>query len=334
MPTILCAMPEGTYRRMMTPELEAELRALGDVVLCPQAKELSEEEYSTFWARADAAVTGWGVRPPTPGMLDRATNLRVISHTAGSVRMFPRYALEKGIVITSARAAIARTVAEFCLMNATILLRRYLYFVDSAPARKEFYARAGAAPKSEALYGKTVGLVGYGSVGRIFRELLAPFGCRVLVYDPYLSAQDAARDQVESTDLATLMRTSKVVSLHAPDIPATRGMIGAKELALLQDGAIFLNSARGRLVDTEALTAALQTGRFFAAIDVTEPEPLPPDHPLRTLANVLFTPHLAGPTEDELPELTRMALTDLRRFLNGEPPLHPISLEAYDIMSF
>jgi phosphoglycerate dehydrogenase-like enzyme len=334
MPTILCAMPERTYRRMMTPELEAELHALGEVVPCPQAKELSEDEYSAFWEKADAAFTGWGVRPPTPAMLDRAASLRVISHTAGSVRMFPRYALEKGIVITSARAAIARTVAEFCLMNAVILLRRYLSFIDSAPERKAFYTRDGAASPSETLYGKTVGLVGFGNIGRIFRRHLAPFGCRVLVYDPYLSEEDAARAEVESTDLPTLMRTSKVVSLHAPDIPAARGMIGAEELALLPDGAIFLNSARGRLVNTEALTAALETGRFFAAIDVTDPEPLPPDHPLRTLPNVLFTPHLAGPTEDEMPELTRMALTDLRRFLNGEPPLHPISLEAYDIMSF
>ena len=338
MPTILCAMPERTYRRMMNPEREAELRALGEVVLCPRAHELSEEEYGALWERADAALTGWGVRAPTPAMLDRAPRLRIISHTAGSVRMFPRYTLEKGIVLTSARAAIARTVAEFCLMNTLILLRRYLVFVDADPARKAFYARengAAAAPLSETLYGKTVGLIGFGHIGRLFRRLLAPFGCRVIVYDPFLSGEDAAREEVERAgDLPALLRESKIVSLHAPDIPQTRGMIGAAELALLPDGAIFLNSARGRLVDTEALTSALQTGRFFAAIDVTEPEPLPPDHPLRGLPNVLFTPHVAGPTDDDLPEMTRMALTDLRRFLDGEPPLYPISLDAYDIMSF
>lgn len=105
-------------------------------------------------------------------------------------------------------------------------------------------------------------------------------------------------------------------------------------MALLSDGAIFLNSARGRIVDTDALTAALKTGRFFAAIDVTDPEPLPPDHPLPKLPNVVFTPHVAGPTEDDLPQLTHTALNDLARFLRGEPPLYPISLEAYDIMSF
>src|SRR5262249_55487562 len=83
MTTILCAMPEPTYRRMMNPELEAQMYALGDVVLCQNAREMSEEAYSTLWERADAAVTGWGVRAPTPEILDRAKNLRIISHTAG-----------------------------------------------------------------------------------------------------------------------------------------------------------------------------------------------------------------------------------------------------------
>lgn len=320
MPTILCAMPERTFRRMMTPELEAELRALGDILNCPDAHALSEDEYGAYWERADAALTGWGVRAPTSAMLERASRLRIISHTAGSVRMLPRAALEQGIVVTSARPALARTVAEFCLMTTLILLRRLPPVAPSLP--------------NETLYGKTVGLIGFGHIARIFRDHLLPFGGRVLAHDPYLSEEDAARHRVEPADLRTLLQTCKVVSLHAPDIPATRGLLGADELALLPDGAVFLNAARGRLVETEALTEALKTGRFFAAIDVTEPEPLPPDHPLRTLPNVLFTPHVAGPTEDELPQLTRMALTDLARFLRGEPPLHPISLAAYDLMSF
>ncbi|MBV9851408.1 MAG: hydroxyacid dehydrogenase [Armatimonadetes bacterium] len=312
MATILCAMPEHTYRRMMTTEREAELRALGDVTLCLDAHALTEEGYGALWERADAAVTGWGTRAPTPAMLDRARRLRIISHTAGSVRWLPRYALEKRVVVTSAQAAIARTVAEFCLLNALTLLRR----------------------RSETLYGKTAGLVGFGHVGRLFRQHLAAFGCHVLVSEPALSEEEAARSGVECVALPALLQGSKVISLHAPDIPATRGMIGAPELALIPDGAVFLNSARGRLVDTGALTEALAAGRFSAALDVTEPEPLPPDHPLRSLPNVLLTPHVAGPTDDELPELTRMALTDLARFLRGEPPLHPISLEAYDVMSF
>ncbi len=139
---------------------------------------------------------------------------------------------------------------------------------------------------------------------------------------------------MERIDLPDLLQESKVISLHAPDIPATEGMIGAHEVGLIPDGAVFVNSARGRLVDTEALTDALATGRFSGALDVTEPEPLPADHRLRALPNVLLTPHIAGPTDDDLVEMSRMALADLSRFLRGEPPLHPISLDVYDRMSF
>ena len=334
MTVILDVMPEGTYRRMMTPALEQELAALGTIVACRNAAELSEEAYGDLWEQADAVLSGWGVRPPTPAILDRAARLKVISHTAGSIRMFPRYALEKGVVITSARAAIARTVAEFCLMNALVLLRRLPYYVDADPVRKTFFSQTAARPASQTLFGKTVGLVGYGYISRYLREMLAPFGCRVLVSDPYLTSHEAEAQRVESVSLPFLLQNAHVVSLHAPEIPATIDMIGASELAMLQDGAVFLNSARGRLVDTDALTAALQTGRFFAAIDVTQPEPLPPDHPLRGLPNVIFTPHIAGPAEDDLPHLTRTAIADMKSVLNGTPPLYPISLSAFDIMSF
>lgn len=334
MTTILCALPEDTYQRMRMPEFEAELHGMGSVIFCRQPRELSEAEYSALWEESDAVITGWGFRPPSVETLQRADRLKIICHTAGSVRGIPRYAIEKGIIVTSARAAIARTVAEFCLLNAMILLRRYLVYTDTNPARAGFYQAAGERVFSETLYGKTVGLIGFGFVGRYFRELLRPFGCPTLVYDPYMSDEEAARQEVEKTDLHTLLQRSRIVSLHAPDIPETRGMIGAAELAMIPDGAIFLNSARGRLVDTEALTQEMQTGRLFAALDVTDPEPLPPDHPLRNLPNVLWTPHIAGPTTDELPQMTRMALDDLARLLRGEKPLYPITLEAYDRMSF
>ena len=334
MDVILDVMPEATYRRMMTPDLEPELAEIGRVIRCRNARDLSEEEYGVLWEQADAVLSGWGVRPPTTAILERAEKLQVISHTAGSVRMFPRYALEKGVVITSARAAIARTVAEFCLMNTLVLLRRHLYYVDADPARKAYLSPDGSKPRSQTLFGKTVGMVGFGYISRYFREMLAPFGCWVIVYDPYLSDAEAKRYDVDKVELPFLLQNAHVVSLHAPEIPSTINMIGARELAMLQDGTVFLNSARGRIVDTHALTTALQTGRFMAAIDVTEPEPLPPNHILRALPNVLFTPHIAGPAEDDLPTLTRTALNDMARVLRGEQPVYPISLAAYDIMSF
>jgi phosphoglycerate dehydrogenase-like enzyme len=333
-PRILCAIPAATFERVMRPETVAALETLGEVTYCQAPRDLSEEEYAALWEQADAIMTGWGFRSPLPETVSNLSRLRIVSHTAGTVRMLPRALLERGTVVTSARAAIARTVAEFCLLNAITLLRRYAFFVDTDPGRKQALLAGGNKPPSETLYGKTVGLIGFGYVARLLRELLRPFECRVLVHDPYLSESEAAEAGIELVELVTLLRQSKVVSLHAPDIPATHGMIGSAELKLMRDGAVFINSARGKLVDTEALTAELKSGRFFAAIDVTDPEPLSADHPLRTLPNVIFTPHIAGPTDDDLYRLGDMAVEDLSRFLRGEKPLYPVSLEAYDLMSF
>jgi len=111
-------------------------------------------------------------------------------------------------------------------------------------------------------------------------------------------------------------------------------MIGAQELSLMKDGAVLVNTARGKLIDTDALTHVLANGRIRAVLDVTEPEPLPAHHPLLSMSNVLLTPHVAGPTTDELPRLGEMAVTDLERIVHGEKPIWPIGLEAYDLMSF
>lgn len=326
MPRILCALPARTWERIMTAELATELEELGEVVPCPQPEVLSESEYAALWLAADAVLTGWGVRPPDAQTVERLERLRIVAHAAGSVRTLPRRLLERGIVVTTARSAIARTVAEYCLLSAILLLRRHCEHLGRASAAD--------APASETLFGKPVGLVGFGCVGRCFRDLLRPFDCPVRVHDPWLSPVEAEAAGVIPCGLGETLGKSRVVSLHAPDIPETRGMIGTRQLGLLQDGAVLINSARGRLVDTAALTEELASGRIRAALDVTDPEPLPLDHALRRLPNVLLTPHIAGPTTDDLPELARLAITEIRRCLAGEVPLHPMSLEAYDRMSF
>jgi len=330
---ILCAIPAGTYDRIMTPELEARLCALGDVTFCRDPRSLSEAEYGVLWADADAVLTGWGVRPPTEADVVAARRLKVVAHSAGSVRMLPRSLIERGVIVTSARAAIARTVAEYALIATLLLLRRLPAFLGDE-RRRAFFLGGADRPESETLYDKTVGIVGLGCVGRLYLGLLQPFGCRVLAFDPALPEEAVRQAGAEPASLERLLRESKVVSLHAPDIPSTRGLIGARELAWVPDGAVLVNSARGRLIDTEALAARAAEGRILVALDVTDPEPLPADHPLRNLPNVLWTPHIAGPTTDDLPHLARTAIEDLARCLRGEPPLYPIGLREYDMMSF
>jgi phosphoglycerate dehydrogenase-like enzyme len=161
-------------------------------------------------------------------------------------------------------------------------------------------------------------------VGRLVAELLRPCHCTVVVADPYLTDEGAAALGVARVELDELLATSDVVSLHAPSLPETDGMIGAAELARMMDGATLVNTARGSLVDHDALVAELRAGRLTAVLDVTEPEPLPADHPLLHLPTCVVTPHLAGSQGTELARQAELVIEEIRRFAAGEPPLHPV----------
>jgi len=163
-----------------------------------------------------------------------------------------------------------------------------------------------------------VGVVSASLTGRRFVELLRPFGCRVLVYDPYLTAEEAERLGVRRGTLEEVV-AQPVVSVHAPDLPATRGLLGEAELARIPDGALFVNSARAAVVDYEALTRHLAAGRFRAVLDVFPEEPLPASSPLYRLPNVLLTPHLAGYSEDVYADMGRAVARDVARLARGEP---------------
>jgi phosphoglycerate dehydrogenase-like enzyme len=174
---------------------------------------------------------------------------------------------------------------------------------------------------------KTVGLVGASRVGRGVIDLLRPFDLRVVVADPFLDEAEAARLGVQLLELDALLAESHVVSLHAPSLPTTRHMIDRRRLALMRDGAVLINTARGALVDHDALVAELRSGRLSAVLDVTEPEPLPPESPLFTLPNVVLTPHIAGALGTEVVRLGDAAIEELRRYASGLPFAHPLRPE-------
>jgi D-3-phosphoglycerate dehydrogenase len=163
------------------------------------------------------------------------------------------------------------------------------------------------------LRGRTIGVVGYGHIGRNVAAKARALGLRVLVHDPYVPD--------ESVPLGELLRESDFVSLHVPLTDATRHLLGADELAAMKPTAILVNTARGAIVDTDALAAALERGSLGgAALDVFEQTPLPADHALRSLENVVLTPHSAAYTEEALAEVRKRPLADALRVLRGEQP--------------
>ena len=168
----------------------------------------------------------------------------------------------------------------------------------------------------EELTGKTVLLVGYGAIGKEIERMLQPFAVKV-----NRVARSARTDpEVHAvSELENLLPGADVVILILPATPESRGLIGERQLGLLHQGALLVNSARGPIVDTDALVAALNSGRIRAALDVTEPEPLPEGHPLWRCPNLLLTPHIGGSTPQFAPRALRVVADELRRYMNGEP---------------
>ncbi|MFG3494668.1 hydroxyacid dehydrogenase [Streptomyces sp. NPDC047928] len=279
-------------------------------------------------AGAEALLTGWGCPPLTADALARMPRLRTVVHAAGSVKHHITDACwERGLTVASAAAANALPVAEYTVAAILFSGKRVL---DARRVYRERRRRpdpldlmAGAGN-----YRRTVGVVGASRIGRRVIELLRPFDLRVLLYDPYVPADEAARLGARPVSLDTLVLSSDVVTIHAPELPETRHLFDRDRLALLPDGATLVNTARGSLVDTAALTAELVSGRLNAVLDVTEPDELPADSPLYDLPNVLLTPHIAGSLGNELVRMAHAALDELERYGWGLPFADPVRAEA------
>ena len=173
----------------------------------------------------------------------------------------------------------------------------------------------------------TVGIIGASRVGRLVLELLRPFDFTVLLATPELSAEQAQDLGARLVSLGELMSQSRIVSLHAPLLPETIGMLGRAQLASMPDGAVLINTARGALVDHDALRDEVLRGRISAVLDVTDPEPLPTGDPLYGLPNVTLTPHIAGSMGNELARLGAAAVAEIERLATGQPPLFPVDLD-------
>ncbi|WP_203187561.1 hydroxyacid dehydrogenase [Streptomyces pratensis] len=279
-------------------------------------------------AEAEALLTGWGCPPLTAEALGRMPRLRTVVHAAGSVKQHITAACwERELTVASAAGANALPVAEYTVAAILFAGKRVL-------AARRAYRRERARVSTIGVigtggnYGRTVGVVGASRIGRRVIELLRPHDLRVLLHDPYVDEAEASRLGVASVPLDTLVRSSDVVTIHAPELPETRHLFGRDRLALMRDGATLINTARGSLVDTAALTEELVSGRLDAVLDVTEPEVLPPTSPLYDLPNVLLTPHIAGSLGNELARMAHAALDELERYGHGLPYADPVRGEA------
>jgi phosphoglycerate dehydrogenase-like enzyme len=251
-----------------------------------------------------------------------------VVHTAGSVRGHITEACwERGIEVSSAAAANALPVAEYTVAMILLSGKRAL---ESARWLRTERRRPDllATPRDVGNFGRTVGILSASMIGRRVIELLRPYDFEVLLHDPYVSEEDAAALGVRSVPLGELFARSDVVSVHTPLLPATRGLVSRELLGVMRPDAVLVNTARGAVVDQDALTEAATQGRLRAVLDVTDPELLPADHPLWSCDNITITPHLAGSLGNEWERLTGLAVAEIARWVSGEGFAHPVRREG------
>ncbi|MER7946201.1 hydroxyacid dehydrogenase [Streptomyces sp. NPDC096079] len=317
-PSLLLAMGPGVDDRLLTEAHRTRLARLTrtDPHLVAHDLAAPDRRVAAALAEAEILLTCWGATPLTAEVLDRAPRLRAVVHAAGSVKHHITDACwERGLRVTSAAAANALPVAEYTLAAILFAGKRVLRSAQRyAELRTDDTWLTESTPWGN--YRRTVGIVGASRIGRRVVELLRPFDVDILLYDPYVTTPPPG---VELVGLDELCARSTVVSVHAPQLPSTHRMIGAAQLAAMPDGTTLINTARGSLIDEQALLPHLLTGRLHAILDVTDPELPPPDSPLYTLPNVLLTPHVAGSLGNELHRMADQALDEVARYALGEP---------------
>ncbi|QEZ45659.1 hydroxyacid dehydrogenase [Cupriavidus oxalaticus] len=249
-------------------------------------------------------------------LLASAPSLRVVGRLGvGLDNIDVEACRERGIRVIPAAGANARSVAEYVVTTAALLLRGA--YGSSAQVAAGQWPRARLSEGREAL-GKTLGLVGFGDIGRQAAALAQAFGMQVAAFDPMLAADDPvwARTGVRSVALDTLLAQSDAVSLHVPLVAATRHLLDAQRIAGMKRGAVLINTARGGVVDEAALAQALRDGHLGgAALDVFEHEPLPAGSVLADVPNLILTPHIGGVTQEANARVSMMIAQQVRQTL-------------------
>ncbi|MFI7008487.1 hydroxyacid dehydrogenase [Streptomyces sp. NPDC050145] len=328
-PRTVLAMDASVVDDVFPPAVRARLEEAADIRPPGAVRDFAGAEARAALAECEVLLTGWGCPPIDTEVLDQAPLLRAVIHAAGTVKTFlSRDAYVRGIAVSSAAAANAIPVAEFTLAAIILGAKRAFPLAQLFRTRRTHRTDADLHRHTWlGTHGITVGVVGASHTGRRVVQLLRSLDAEVLLYDPYVGDTEAELLGATRTDLDTLVATSDVVTLHAPATAETRHLLDARRLALMRPGALLVNTARGPLVDTEALVPHLVDGRIDAVLDVTDPEPLPPAHPLWDLPNVFITPHMAGAQGNEVARLGALAVDELGRYARGVPLNHPVLLE-------
>ena len=326
---VLVTIPCGAVKdSFLLEETQIFLQDHFDVTYNPMERNYTEAELAEAAKDYDVLLTGWG----TPhlgksGLLKKESRLKLVAHTGGSVGdLVDQTAYENGITIVSGNELYAESTAEGALAYMLSALRHIPD--DVANMKSGGYWKTEGINPTAGLFERKIGIVGVGAVARNLMRFLKPFRVQLKVYDTYAIDPEFLQEVgAVQTDLDEIFQTCSVISVHASLTPHTKGLIGRKYFEMMQEGAIFVNSARGAIVVEEELVEALQTQNIRAILDVYTVEPLPAESPLRTLANAYLVPHQGGPTIDRRGGIGRTICEEVLRFAQGQPLRYEIKAD-------
>ena len=283
----------------------------------------------------EVLIGGWGAAALDAAALDRLPSLRLLAYAAGTVKGVVTDELwARGVVVSSAAAANAVPVAEFTFATIVMIAKDVFRVRDTYREVRGEQPVMGTGPCGPlGTYGMKVGVFGASKIGRMVLERLRSLDVEVGLHDPFVEVDEAAALGATRMGLDEMCAWTDIVTVHAPELPATRHLIDAERLALMRDGAWLINTARGSIVDTAALEAECASGRLSCFIDTPDPEPLPPTSPLWDLPNAVLTPHIAGSMGNEVARMGRLAVDEVERFMAGQPLCHEVRAEDLDLLA-
>jgi phosphoglycerate dehydrogenase-like enzyme len=331
-PSLLLAVLTPEEARDFLPEpLMSEVRAFASEfrVFDPTGKSADDFHRELAAANPEILLGCWKT-PALPAQLP--PRLRYVCYLCGSVKkLVAREHLERGLIVTNWGGSISRIVAEWALFHILSSLRRATHW---ALAMHREGAWKDSETETASLFGRRVGIHGFGMVARELLRLLAPFDTTVSVFAPDLTPALEEKWNVRAApSLEALFSENDIVVELAPLTPATVGLITERHLRLIRPGGVFVNIGRGAVVDEAALVRVAREGKILFGLDVFLNEPLLKDHPLRGLPNVSLTPHLGGPTTDRRRDAGSFSVKNLRAYISSEPMQAVVSAEIYDQIS-
>lgn len=305
----------------VTEAVREKLESVAEVKYNETGKQLSGEELKNALSDCDAVITGWGQPKICPADLG---NAKIIVHTGGTVGgIVDLSVFDTDTAVLSGNAFYAESVAEGVISYMLFALRRMGFYENEVKN-----ARWTWEAKTEGLLGQSVGIISLGAISKKLIPMLKAFTNDIKVYSTHPNPETAEKMGFTYAGLDEIFKTCKIVSVHTAKNDDTFHMINKHHFDLLSDGALFINTARGAVIDEDALCEALKENRFTALLDVFETEPPKADSPLLKLDNALTFPHMAGPTYDRRERITIALIDDMMRFFEGKKPENLVTKEV------